>query len=108
MAKSFITFYLFRYPKNAFHGELFLFVYSILEMELYFTCLVKNYSQVSALGCLESVANKKRHLPRKKKQFVKKFSTCRINFQFAKFTFQNYKFLISTYKTSMQLVKLFF
>ena len=28
-------------------------------MELYFPGLVKNHSQISALGCLEYVANKK-------------------------------------------------
>ena len=42
-------------------------------MELYFPGLVKtkNHSQISDLGCLESVANKKRRVPRKK-QLVKK------------------------------------
>ena len=80
MVKSFITFYVFQYHQNVFHDELFLSVYSILKMELYFPGLVKNYSKISALGCLESVANKKRGVPRKKKQLVKKFSTCKIYF----------------------------
>ena len=66
MVKSFITFYLSQYHKNASHDELFLSVYSILQMELYFPGLAKNCSKISALGCLESVANKKRHVPRKK------------------------------------------
>ena len=35
-------------------------------MELYLPSLVKNYKQISALACLEIVANKKRHLSRKK------------------------------------------
>ena len=69
------------------HNELFLSVYSILKMELYFPSLVKNYSRIPALGCLESVANKKKRVPRKKKHLVKKFSTRKINFQLAQFTF---------------------
>ena len=72
MVKSFITFCLFQYHKNASNDELFLSVYSILKMELCFPGLVKNYSKISALGCLESVANKKSRVPRKKKQHVKK------------------------------------
>ena len=72
MAKSCTTFYLIQYHKNAFHNELFLSVHSILKMELYIPGLVKNHCQISALGCLESVANKKNeHL--EKKQLVKKF-----------------------------------
>ena len=47
----------------------------------------KNHSKISAFGCLESVANKKRHVPRKKKQILKKFSTLKINFQLSKLTF---------------------
>ena len=86
MVKSFITFYLFQYHKNAFHDELFVSVYSISKMELYFPGLVKNYSKISALGCLESVANKKRRIPRKKSN----------------------KFLISIYKATIQLENLFF
>ena len=45
-----------QYHKNAFHVEIFLSVYSILQVELYLPGLVKNHSQISALGCLESVA----------------------------------------------------
>ena len=56
--------------QNAFHDGLFVSLYSILQMELYFPSLVKNH-QISALGCLESVANKKRRVPSKKKQLVK-------------------------------------
>ena len=37
----------------------FFSVYSILQMELYFPNSVKNHSQISALGCLESFTNKK-------------------------------------------------
>ena len=63
VVKSSITFYLIKYHKNAFHNELFLsFFPSVclnLQMELYLLDLVKNHSQTSALGCLESVANKK-------------------------------------------------
>ena len=73
MVKSFITFYLIQYHKNAFHDEFFLPVYSILQMELYFPSLVKNNSQISALGCLESVANKKGRAPRKKSNSSKNF-----------------------------------
>ena len=87
MVKSCLIFYLFQYHKNAFHDELFLSVYSILKMELYFPGLMKNYSKISALDCLESVANKNWRVPRKKKQLIKKFSTRKINFQLAKFTF---------------------
>ena len=60
MAKSFIKFYVIQYQKkNAFYVELFLYVYSILQTELYFPGgLVKNHSQISTLGCLESIANK--------------------------------------------------
>ena len=56
-------------------------------MELYFQGLLKNYSQILASSCLESVVNKERRVPRKIKQLVKKFLTCKINFQLAKFTF---------------------
>ena len=59
MVKSFLKFYLFQDRKNALHDELVLSVYSILRMELYFPGLVKIYSKFSALGSLESVANKK-------------------------------------------------
>ena len=72
MVKSFITFYLIQYHKNVFHDELFLSVYSILKMELYFPGLMKNYSKISALDCLESVANKNWRVPRKKKTTHKK------------------------------------
>ena len=41
-------------------------------MELYFPELVKKHSQISFLGCLESVANKK-GVYLGKKQLVKKF-----------------------------------
>ena len=44
MVKSFITFYLIQYYKNAFHDKHFLSVYSILQMELHFPGLVKNHS----------------------------------------------------------------
>ena len=71
MVKTFITFYLIQCNQNAFHDGLFVSLYSILQMELYFPSLVENH-QISALGCLESVANKKRHVPSKKKQLVKK------------------------------------
>ena len=74
------------YHENVFHNELFVSVYSILQMELHFPGLVKNDSYISALGCLESVA-KKRRVPKKIKQLVRKFSTRKINFQLAKFTF---------------------
>ena len=88
MAKPFITFYLIQYHKKTFYKKLFLSVYSILQTELYVQVLVKNHSQISALACLESVANKK-SVYLEKKQLVKKSSTRRINFQLAKFTFQN-------------------
>ena len=87
MVKSFITFYLIQNHKNSFPDKPFHSVYSMLQMELYFPGLVKNQSQISALGYLESVANKKRRVSRKKMQLVKKFSNLRINFQLAKFTF---------------------
>ena len=35
MVKSFKTFYLIQYHKNAFYNKFFLSVYSILQMELY-------------------------------------------------------------------------
>ena len=41
MVKSFITFYLIQYHKNAFLRELFLSINFILQMELYFLDLVK-------------------------------------------------------------------
>ena len=41
MVKSFITFYLIRYYKNAFRDELLLSIYLILQMVLYFPGLVK-------------------------------------------------------------------
>ena len=56
-------------------------------MELYFPGLVKNYKQISALGCLEIVANKREIYLQKKTQLVKKFLTRKINFKIAKFTF---------------------
>ena len=61
MVKSFITLYLIQCHKNGFPDELFLSVYSILQMELYFPGLVKYHIQI-----LESVANKERFVPRKK------------------------------------------
>ena len=79
MIKSFTTFYLIQYHKNAFHNKLFLSGYSILQMKLYFSGLVKNCSRISALGCLESVA--------KKSVYLEKKATHKINFQLAKFTF---------------------
>ena len=54
-------------------------------MELYFPSLVENH-QISALGCLESVANKKRRVLSKKKELVK-ILTRKINIQLAKFSF---------------------
>ena len=54
-------------------------------MELYFLALVKNHSQLAALGSLESVSIKKRCVTRKKAtrksnlQLVK-FSTLKIHF----------------------------
>ena len=59
IVKSFKIIYLIEYYKNTFYNKFFLYVYSFLQMELYFLGLVKNHGQVSALGCLESVANKK-------------------------------------------------
>ena len=59
MVESFMTFYSIQYYKNEFCNKLFLSVCFILEMELYFPDLVKNDRQISALVCLESVANKK-------------------------------------------------
>ena len=107
MVKSFIRFYLIQYHKNAFHDELFLSVYSILQMELYFAIFVKNDSQILALGYLESVADKN-GCTWKKNQLIKKFSTRKLNFELAKFTLSNYKILISTRKAAMQLVNLSF
>ena len=65
-------------------GSLFLFIPSYKWS--YFPSLVKNH-QISAWGYLESVANKKRRVPSKKKQLVKKIPTRKINFQLAKFSF---------------------
>ena len=72
MFKSFITFDLIPYHKNAFHDEFFLSVYSMLQKELKWT-----------------VAKKDVYQKKKKKQIVKKrqFSICKINFEFAKYTF---------------------
>ena len=50
--KSFITFYLTQYHKNAFHDELFLSVYSILQIELDFPGLVKKSQPYLRLGLL--------------------------------------------------------
>ena len=51
----------------------------------YFSGFAKNHSYISALGCLETVANRKGvHL--EKKATLKIFSS-KINFQLAKFTF---------------------
>ena len=55
MVKSFITFYLVQYHKNAFHDELFY----ILQMEFHFPGLLKNHTQFLVLRCLEDVTNKK-------------------------------------------------
>ena len=55
-----------QYYKNTFNDKFFLYVYSILQIELYFPGLVKNHGQIQAFGCLESVANKKRRVPKKK------------------------------------------
>ena len=89
MVKSFVKFYLIQHHKNAFHDELFLSAYSILKMELHFPGLV-NHSYISALAWIESVA-KKRRVPKKIKQLVRKFST-KINLQLAKFTFKAISF----------------
>ena len=77
MVKSFITFYLIQYHQNEFHDGLFVSLYSILQMELYFPSFVRNH-QISALGCLESVTNKKGVYLEKKKQLVKKISAPKI------------------------------
>ena len=66
VVKSFIIFYLIQYHKIAFHEELFLSVYSILQMELYFSGLVRNDTQTTALGFLKILAYKKRRVPRTK------------------------------------------
>ena len=42
-------------------------------MELYFPGLVKNYKQISALGCLEIVANKREIYLQKKHNSLKSF-----------------------------------
>ena len=55
-----------QYCKNTFNDKFFLYVYSILQIELYFPGLVKNHGQIPAFGCLESVANKKGRVPKKK------------------------------------------
>ena len=73
MVKSFVTFYLIQYNKNAFHDKLFLSVYFILQMELYFPDLVRNHSQISVLDCLESVDNKK-------DVYLEKKATCKTVF----------------------------
>ena len=70
MVKSFTTLYLIQCNKNAFHDELF-FLYSVLQMELYFPGLEKHHSQISVLGYLESVAIKKSLVPRKKNNLQK-------------------------------------
>ena len=59
MVKSFIKLYLIQYHKNAFHDELSISVYSMLEMKLQFPDSVKILSQISALGSLLFRANKK-------------------------------------------------
>ena len=51
MVKSFITFYLIQSHKNAFHDELFLSIYPILQKELCFPGSVNDHSQISVLGC---------------------------------------------------------
>ena len=86
-SKSFMTCYSIQYHKMAFHSEFFLSVPFILQMELYFPGLVKNHSRIGALGYLESAANKKGYVTRKKEQLVKNFWICKRNFQLAKFTF---------------------
>ena len=105
MVKFFITFYFIQYHKNAFHDELFLSVFYVLQIEKYIPVLV-NHSQISAFGCIESVANKK-SVFLEKKQLVKKTSHREINFQLAKFTFWKYRFLNLTRKAAMQFVNLF-
>ena len=85
MVKSFITFYLIQYHKNAFHDELSVSIYFISQKELYFPGLVKIH-EILALGFLESVSNKK-SVYLEKKSTCKKYSTRKINFHLAKFTF---------------------
>ena len=75
MVKSFKTSYLIQYHKNPFHEELFLYIYSVLQMELYLPRLIKNHSQISALSCLESVANKKGVYLERKVTFNKIFNS---------------------------------
>ena len=83
IVNSFKIFYLIQYYKNTFYEKFFLYVNSILQMESYFPGLVKTQGQILAFGCLESVANKKRCVP-KKKQLVKKILIHKINFQLEK------------------------
>ena len=90
LVKSFTTFYFIQYHKNAFRNELFLSAYSILQMELCFPDLIKNYSQIS--------------VQKKNRVYVAKTSTRKINFQLTKFTFYNDRFLISNRKAAIQLL----
>ena len=75
MVKSFITHYLIQYYEKPFQDELFLSIYSILQMEFYFPGLVTNDSLITALHCLESVANDNRRVPSKKTTRKKMFNS---------------------------------
>ena len=98
MVKSSITFYLFQYHKNASHDKPILSFCSILKMELHFPDLVKNYSKISAFGSLESVADKKRRVPRRKKQLIN-------NFQLVRYIFNLQNLLFKIVSFSFQLIK---
>ena len=58
-------------------------------MALYFSGLVRNASHISALGCLETIACKKKHVPRKK-------VTRKNNFQLVRWIFNKQNLLIKT------------
>ena len=71
MIKSFITFYLIQYHKNAFHGELFLSIYSMLQIELHFAGLVKITAKSQPWVACKVLLMEKGMCLEKKKQLVK-------------------------------------
>ena len=70
MVKSFITFYFIQYHKDEFRDELLLCIYLILQMELYFSGLVKISSKSQTWIAYKGLLIKK-GVYLEKKQLVK-------------------------------------
>ena len=84
MVKSFVTFYLIHYHKNAFRDKLFLIPFCKWG---YISRVWQKITAKPQLRVAYKVLLIKNSVPRKKKQLVKKNSARKINFELSKCTF---------------------